>query len=166
MYFSFFRHISELFALLHQSIEATSDLALARERPRAMSVFMQRIPPGFARQVRATLATFGAAIFLFGCSSSATNNLIDSVPNSIGGLPTNSPERPAEPIAYPAVHDMPPPRTNTTLSAEEQVQLEKDLTAVRTKQENVTGVSPAKRSPAPASPLSITPAVGSSTSIY
>lgn len=126
---------------------------------------MKRIPSAYGRQIRGTVAACSAALLLFGCSSSATNNLIDSVPNSIGGLPTNAPERSAEPIAYPAVHDMPPPRTNTTLSAEEQVQLEKDLTAVRNRQEVVTGVAPAKRAPPPPPPR-ITPAASSSTSIY
>ena len=120
------------------------------------------------RQRRQTaLMVCGTALLLFGCSSSSTNSLIDMMPASIGGLPSNAPERPAEQVAYPAVHDMPPPRTNTTLSAEEQVQLEKDLTAVRTKQEVVTGVHPAKRvPPQPPSQPSITPAVSSSNSIY
>jgi hypothetical protein len=131
-------------------------------------VLMKRIFSVSTRQIRAALATVGAALFLFGCSSSATNNLIDSVPNSIGGLPANAPERSAEPIAYPAVHDMPPPRTNTTLSAEEQVQLEKDLAAVRARQEVITGVAPAKRTPQPPPPPPprISPASSSSTSIY
>ncbi len=91
---------------------------------------------------------------LAGCaSSSSLSSLIDSLPREIG-LPADTPDRPATPAAYPAVHDMPPPRPNTTLSAEEQVELEKELTAVRARQEAITGVkgSP-RRTPRQAPPV-------------
>jgi hypothetical protein len=81
---------------------------------------------------------------LAGCASSSLSSLIDSLPREIG-LPADAPERPAIPAAYPAVHDMPPPRPNTTLSAEEQVELEKQLTAVRARQEAITGVKASPR---------------------
>jgi hypothetical protein len=110
----------------------------------------------------------GLTFLLAGCAASTNNSIIDSVPSSIGGLPANTPERPAEAVAYPAVHDMPPPRTNTTLSAEEQVRLEHELTAVRARQDVMTGVAPAKqKQQAPAAPPPrITPAVSSNNSIY
>lgn len=47
------------------------------------------------------------------------------------GLPANAPERPAEQRAYPAVHDMPPPRTNVVLTGAEQQQVERELMAAR-----------------------------------
>jgi hypothetical protein len=94
---------------------------------------------------------FGLLVVLAGCSSSSLNNLIAVMPAEVG-LPADTPERSAEPAAYPAVHDMPPPRANTTLSAEEQVRLEDELVAVRARQATVaTPAAPAvKRKVAPA----------------
>ena len=43
------------------------------------------------------------------------------------GLPAGAPERPAEPVPYPAVHDMPPPRNSTPLNLTEQEQMERDV---------------------------------------
>jgi len=112
-------------------------------------------------QLRGALLACGLAVALAGCSSSSLGTLGDSMPASIGGLPTDAPERSAIPPAYPAVHDMPPPRPNTTLTAEEQLKLESDLTAIRTRQEIVTGTAPAKRSQAPAP--RVIPAASSNT---
>lgn len=97
---------------------------------------------------------------LAGCTASSLGSLIDSLPREIG-LPPDAPERPATPAAYPAVHDMPPPRPNTTLSAEEQVELEKELTAVRLRQEAITGVRASPRR-APRQAPSVIPASASS----
>lgn len=119
-------------------------------------------------QCRGLLAC-ALAIALAGCASSSVNKVVDLVPTSVGGLPTDAPDRPEIQPAYPAVHDMPPPRANTTLTAEEQVKLENDLTAIRTRQQVITGVTPAstKRPQAPAAAQAprIIPAA-SSTSIY
>ncbi len=41
------------------------------------------------------------------------------------GLPAGAPERPAEPTAYPAVHDIPPPRNSVVLTNIEQRKLER-----------------------------------------
>ena len=46
------------------------------------------------------------------------------------GLPANAPERPAEPLAYPAVHDMPPPRTTAVLDTS-RTEEDGDRTGVR-----------------------------------
>ncbi|HWP24801.1 MAG TPA: hypothetical protein VNL39_00460 [Xanthobacteraceae bacterium] len=100
----------------------------------------------------AILLVITLSFALSGCASSFSS-LIDSLPREIG-LPADAPERPATPAAYPAVHDMPPPRPNTTLSAEEQVELEKELTAVRARQEAITGVkTPSRRTPRQTSPV-------------
>jgi hypothetical protein len=50
------------------------------------------------------------------------------------GLPDNSPSRPAEPMVYPAVHDIPPPRTSAVLTEIERRKFEADLTAAREQQ--------------------------------
>jgi len=67
--------------------------------------------------------------FLVACSS--TSHLGDTLPTSMGGLPEATPARPATPGAYPAVHDMPPPRSTAILTEEEQKKLEDDLAAAR-----------------------------------
>jgi hypothetical protein len=51
------------------------------------------------------------------------------------GLPATAPARPEVPYEYPAVHDMPPTRTSVTMTEEEQVRLEKELAAIRDRQE-------------------------------
>ena len=108
----------------------------------------------------------GLALLLSACASSSPNDVIDSMPSSIGGLTADTPARPADPPAYPAVHDMPPPPPNTTLSAEEQIQLENQMTAIKTRQDVITGAPPAKRTTTPAAPPRIGPAASSSNSIY
>ena len=50
------------------------------------------------------------------------------------GLPAGTPERLAVQPAYPAVHDMPPPRDARMLDEDQQERLEKDLIATRDRQ--------------------------------
>jgi hypothetical protein len=61
------------------------------------------------------------------------------------GLSPNAPARPAEQMAYPAVHDVPPPRTATMLTDIEQHKLETDLVAARDQQQISVGVPLASR---------------------
>ena len=84
---------------------------------------------------RPILAALGLATVLAGCSSGA---VIDQMPSSIG-LPAGTPERPATAYAYPAVHDMPPPRATPIMSEEQQVETEKELKAARDRQEAQEG---------------------------
>ena len=49
----------------------------------------------------------------------------------MGGLPEGVPARPATPPAYPAVHDMPPPRQDSALSEAESKRLREDLKNTR-----------------------------------
>jgi hypothetical protein len=56
------------------------------------------------------------------------------------GVSPNAPARPAEQMAYPAVHDVPPPRTATMLTDIEQYKLETDLVAARDQQQISAGV--------------------------
>ena len=72
-----------------------------------------------------------ATTMLAGCSASS---VIDKLPADMG-LPAGAPARPDVPYEYPAVHDMPPTRTSVTMTEEEQVRLEKELAAIRDRQE-------------------------------
>ena len=83
------------------------------------------------RRLLTACAVLSLAAGLAGCATHTGHSL----PASMGGLPAGAPERKAEPLAYPAVHDMPPVRTNTVLTEDEVKQAEKDLTQVRTRQE-------------------------------
>ena len=57
------------------------------------------------------------------------------------GLPAGTPQRTAEPVAFPAVHDVPPPRNSVTLTNLEQQKLEEDLVAARDQQQSTVGVA-------------------------
>lgn len=72
-----------------------------------------------------------AAVGLAGCS--AGSMVGDHMPTALGGLPEGAPQRSTKPSAYPAVHDMPPPRGSTVLTDAEQKKLEDDLIAARTR---------------------------------
>jgi hypothetical protein len=56
------------------------------------------------------------------------------------GLSSTAPVRPAQQMVYPAVHDVPPPRTATVLTEVEQQKLETDLLAARSQQQTAAGV--------------------------
>ena len=61
------------------------------------------------------------------------------------GVSPNAPARPAEQMAFPAVHDVPPPRTAVMLTDVEQHKLETDLVAARDQQQISVGVPLASR---------------------
>jgi hypothetical protein len=97
------------------------------------------------------LAVLGLAAALAGCSASS---VVDGMPSSLR-LPAGAPPPPTTAYEYPAVHDMPPPRAVRTMTEEQQIKLEKELTAVRDQQEarERTGkkaAQPAKKKPATA----------------
>ena len=77
------------------------------------------------------IALFAAAGVLGGCSAGST--VADHLPTALGGLPEGTPQRPKTTSAYPAVHDMPPPRATTVLTDAEQTKLEGDLAAARSR---------------------------------
>jgi hypothetical protein len=56
------------------------------------------------------------------------------IPTAMGGLPDGAPERPQTPPAYPAVHDMPPPRNSAVLTEEEKKKVEAELAVMRAEQ--------------------------------
>jgi len=80
---------------------------------------------------RAVLVALGLAVALCGCSAGA---IVDKLPGDMGE-PADTPARPVTPYVYPAVHDMPAPRATPPMTEEQQVQMEKDLTATRDSQE-------------------------------
>jgi hypothetical protein len=132
-----------------------------------MNLSKRRILMILKRQLRVqgALLACGLAAGLAGCSSSALTTLNEALPREVA-LPADTPERSAQPPAYPAVHDMPPSRATTTLSADEQIKLEDELVAVRSRQEIATAPTPsaAKRRPPPMPPAPrIIPAASSNT---
>lgn len=84
------------------------------------------------------------------------------------GLPSTAPERPVLPPAYPAVHDVPPPRNSVVLTNFEQQKLEDDLVAARDQQQAAVGVrlQPKKKDNQPQQPQRQIAPVSSSRSIY
>jgi hypothetical protein len=82
------------------------------------------------------------AVILAGCGSIVADHL----PTAAGGLPENTPQRPTAPPVYPAVHDLPPPRSDAMLTDEEQKRLESDLLAARKRAE---AANPAGSAPKP-----------------
>jgi hypothetical protein len=74
------------------------------------------------------------AVMLASCTST-----LSELPPQAGGLPEGTPERPATAPAYPAVHDMPPPRTSTVLTEEEKKKVEAELAAMREQQARRAG---------------------------
>lgn len=81
--------------------------------------------------IRSALAALGLAAALTGCSA----GLLDKIPESLGGLPADTPPPPRTPYQYPAVHDMPPARATEPLTEDQQLKLEDDLKALRNRQE-------------------------------
>ena len=75
------------------------------------------------------MALVAVAVVLAGCSAGST--VADHLPTALGGLPDGTPQRPDTSRAYPAVHDMPPPRATTVLTDAETKKLESDLVAAR-----------------------------------
>jgi hypothetical protein len=95
-----------------------------------------RVLPGLA---------VAAAVCLSGCAS-MNQKFADSasqLPHV--GLSANAPARPTEQMAYPPVHDVPPPRTAVMLTDVEQHKLETDLVSARDQQQIAAGVPVASR---------------------
>ena len=99
---------------------------------------------GFLQRSIVAAAVMAAA--LAGCSA---GQLGDTLPNSMGGLPEGAPARPNTTRQFPAVHDMPAPRSTTPMSDEDQLKLEKDLQEARTKQEAIAAQPDPGSTPAP-----------------
>jgi hypothetical protein len=90
-----------------------------------------------AKAGRAALPVFLLAVALGACAST-----FSSLPTQVGGMPADAPQQPAAPAAYPAVHDMPPPRPDVVMTQEEQKKAEAELMALRERQEREAGTFP------------------------
>ena len=110
------------------------------------------------------IASVIAAASLAGCAS-ISEKFRDTAAALPGvGLPADAPERTAQPVAFPAVHDIPPPRNSVTLTNTEQDQMERELVKARDEQQIASGAKP-KNKDAKAQGKTNTP-VSSRSSIY
>jgi hypothetical protein len=112
------------------------------------------------------LALFLAAGALAACSST-----VDMIPASVGGLPSNAPQRSAAQPEFPAVNEMPQRRDALPLTDEEINRTKSELTTLRNQQEERAGTAPkpaaapakkeadaAKAAKKPRGPMELTPA--------
>ena len=122
-----------------------------------------RTAPAF--RLAAPLLAVVVATGLSGCAS-ISQKFADTASQMPGiGLPANAPERPSTPVAFPAVHDIPPPRNSVTLTNTEQDQMERELVKAREEQQVVSGVAKPKNKDAKGQGKNIAP-VSSRSSIY
>src|SRR4249920_1165410 len=106
-----------------------------------------------------------AAAALGGCGS-ISEKFRDTAAALPGvGLPADAPERTAQPVAFPAVHDIPPPRNSVTLTNTEQDQMERELVKARDEQQIASGLAKPKNKDAKAQGKINAP-VSSRSSIY
>jgi hypothetical protein len=82
------------------------------------------------------------------------------------GLPAGAPERTAEPVPYPAVHDMPAPRNSTPLTLTEQEQLQRELATARDGQQASAGIETQAKKKAKAAAAKPVPMSGKGATIY
>ena len=107
---------------------------------------------GMACRGLTTALLVAGSVILAACT---VGSLGDHLPSAAGGLPENAPARPATPAAYPAVHDMPPPRDEKVLTVEEQRKVEDELVAMRNRA--ATGIGPTGKPSTTASKPTATP---------
>ena len=85
------------------------------------------------RRALACGAGFALVSLFAGCTG--TTSMLASMPASLGGLPADAPARPvADQTSFPAVHDMPPPRTAATLTPEQVQAVEAEIAFARARQ--------------------------------
>lgn len=94
------------------------------------------------------LTAFAMVLALTGCSAAP---VLESMPESLGGMPAEAPAAPKKPYQYPAVHDMPARRTAQPLSDADQQKMQQDLVKLREQQETkVKADEQAQQNPADA----------------
>jgi hypothetical protein len=107
-----------------------------------------------------------AAAGLAGCGS-ISEKFRDTAAALPGvGLPADAPERTAQPVAFPAVHDIPPPRNSVTLTNPEQDQMERELVKARDDLQVAAGVAKPKKKDDPKAQGKVGAPVSSRASIY
>jgi hypothetical protein len=84
----------------------------------------------------ASLLALASALLLSSCAnmSDMGNKLGNEMPTAIGGMPQSAPERAQTPPEFPAVHDIPPPRTTKVMTEEEKKRAEAELALMREQQ--------------------------------
>jgi hypothetical protein len=85
---------------------------------------------------RSLIAAAALGLMATGCSagSSIFTTAPEALPESMGGLPADAPAAPKDPYKYPAVHDMPPARSDKPLSDDQLLKMENDLQGTRDRQ--------------------------------
>lgn len=73
---------------------------------------------------------------------SACSSTFDALPEKLGGLPANAPERPAQQMAFPNVYEVRPTRETKPLTDDEQKKLETELTTLREQQKQLANPPP------------------------
>ena len=105
-----------------------------------MRIIEQRFADSFRRsKVWLIAGAILATIPLAGCSSVADLPIV--------GVPEGAPKRPANPGAFPAVHDMPAPREQTALDPAEQARIESEQAAARDRQAAAAAAANAPSAP-------------------
>jgi hypothetical protein len=87
--------------------------------------------------VKRSLAALAAlGVLMGGCAAgpSVLTTAPEALPESMGGLPANAPAAPKDPYKFPAVHDMPPARSDTPMSNDQLLKAEQDLQGARARQ--------------------------------
>jgi hypothetical protein len=105
----------------------------AAQQRLAKHLALQHAAGAEARRLGQPLAAVLLLGLLAGCASA-----FDALPHAAGGLPAATPARSAEQAAYPDVHNMPPDRRAPVMTEAEQKQAEKDLIAIRDKQQRTS----------------------------
>ena len=132
-----FRHISGIgdgghspFAWRLLSMRVPSDDNEAAKMPVLQSTSLTIGP--ICRRIATSAAVCAAAMTVASCTTTLPDlsSQMGGMPSQMGGLPRGTPERPATPPAYPAVHDMPPPRASAVLTEERRRRLEAELRRV------------------------------------
>ncbi|MDI3471367.1 MAG: hypothetical protein OJF62_003430 [Pseudolabrys sp.] len=96
---------------------------------------------------RVKLLALGVAVMtLSACTGGGM--IGNEVPHAFGGLPADAPQRPAQVAPYPAVHDLPPDRPTPALTEGQQLKVEQDLAAARTRQQRLEDPNAQKESAA------------------
>ena len=98
----------------------------------------------FPRRALVCVVAVGLVSLVAGCSG--TTSMLSNLPPSLGGLPADAPARPAaDQTSFPAVHDMPPPRTAATLTPEQVQAVEAEIAFARARQkQQARGASPSQ----------------------
>lgn len=88
------------------------------------------------------LAASLAVVSLTACGSISEKMAGPLAEAPAAGLPADAPARPVQPASYPLIHDMPPARSTSPLTAIEQKQFEEDLLAAQKEQQKQATTPP------------------------